>query len=430
LGKEASDRENRATRLRVALGAVTLGAAVIAASPARADVVYDLFPTVTVGATDNVTLATTTPTGGVGQLREGDGFTSLTVSAGLRYQAARSSHQITYRLTLTRFLEHPDADVFTNDVIATSSFDLTAKVNLRLSASGALSRTSSVDFGNAATATPTGTAQGANTYLATTFRQDLSYQPNPRRSYAESLSLAQIHYLDAVTPLPEATTVAATLRARRLFNRETIFVETQLSDSIATNAMPGAFNDGQVFVAQVMGGWRHELGPSWSTEVAAGPILMFKAGGPAVLAPGGSASLNYVNQYWFAGVAAAQVAAPNLYLGSATINDQIIARLALPLGRSERYYAVGYGGYAYARIATEQGSLTRYYDQLMAGASLAARLPKVPFNASLSYTLLDQRGSSSPINGNIPDIARQTVMLNVTGMFTFGPGTPPILGVN
>jgi hypothetical protein len=393
-------------------------------------VIYDVVPTVAVGATDNVRVAADSATGGVSNPREASGFTTINFDAGLRYQAARSTHAINYRLAWTRFFADESADSLSNGLVASSSFNLSARLTLRFAATGAISRTSAVGFGNPAMVVPTGVAANPNLFVATSVLQALSYQPNPRRSYAQTLSFAQLQYLAAATPLPDTKVVSGSFRANQIVGRQTFFLDSRLSYSAATNPAlgAGAFSDGNVFLAQLAVGWHDDLSRAWSSDLQGGPVAMFKLDGPFVLAPGGIAALNYVDRYWFASVTASQLPAPNLYLGEATITDQLFVRLALPLGRSEVYYVTGFGGYIYARIADAQVALTRAYDQLTAGAALAATARLHPVGASLSYTALSQRGSSSP-SGEIPDLARQIVMLNVFGTFTFGRGTPPIFGL-
>jgi hypothetical protein len=408
--------------------AVALGAAIslLKGGGARAEVLYDLLPSAATGITSNArAVAADSP-----DQHEG-AFATTAVAAGARYRGARAQHSLFYRLALTRFFDDTEADSVSNSLALSSLFNLSARVDLRLGATAVLSRTSAVDFANPMTVTPTGTNAGTTLYLTSTASQELSFQPNPRLTYTEGLAFSLLRYVDSPMPLPRTTAVAGTFRASRLIRRESVFLDARLTDSTTTNPAlpPGSFEDGQVFMAQASLGWRHEFSPAWSSEVQAGPIVMFKTDGRGVLAPGASGSLNYSHLYWFATLNAGQVAAPNLYIGGATINDQVFFRLALPLGRSELLYVAGYGGYVFARLANDQGPFLRMYDQLLGGANLTAHARKLPFAASLTYMVVDQRGSSTMVGGEIPDLARQTVMVNITGTFTFGPGSPPIIGV-
>jgi hypothetical protein len=419
-------------RARVAgAAAVVGGALVLAGAVARAQAVYDLTPMAAVGATTNATAAGTSPTV-ISPDQQNGAFTTVSVGAGARYQAARASYAVADRLSLTRFTDNSAANSLTNAFTVGTSVNATARIELRLSAGALLSRASAVEFSNPTTAAPQASFAGTSTFLGVSAGQEATYQPNARQSYAQALSFAQVHYLDSSAQLPSSTVLAATVRAGRLVRRDTFFVEGRLTDSFTSNPAidAGPLSSGQIFLAQLQGGWRRDLTPALSAEVQAGPIAMFKIGGPGVIAPGGSASLSYRRLIWFANVALTQTASPNLFVGGATISDQIFARLALPLGKSELYYVAGYGGYVYARMVNDTLTLTRAFDQLVGGLSLAARLQKLPVFASVTYLVVDQRGSGGPNDpqGEIPDLARQTVMLNVAGTFAFGRGTPPIFG--
>ena len=48
-------------------------------------------------------------------------------------------------------------------------------------------------------------------------------------------------------------------------------------------------------------------------------------------------------------------------------------------------------------------------------------------NPSATYMALTQRGSNLP-NHEIPDLARQTVLVTISGVLNFGKGTPPLFG--
>ena len=408
------------------------GALVLCGAGARAQAVYDLTPTVGAGATTNALAAGTNPAT-ISPDQQGGSFATVSLGAGARYQGARTNYGAANRFSLTRFSDNSQANSLTDAFTANASVNPSARLQLRLSAAALLSRASAVEFANPATVNPQGTFAGTTTFIGTTAGQDASYQPNARQTYAESLSFAQVHYLgDGAAAMPSNFVIAGAGRAGRIVRRDPYFVVARLTDSFTSNAAldAGPLANCQIFLASLQGGWRRELTPTWTVEAMGGPISVFKIGGPGVIAPGGGATVSYRRLFWFATVAVTQTASPDLFLGGATISDQIFFRLALPLGKSELYYVAGYGGYVYARTANDRLTLTRAYDQLMGGLSLSAHLRKLPIFASLTYLLVDQRGSGSPNDpqGEIPDLARQTVMVNVAGTFAFGRGTPPIYG--
>ena len=149
---------------------------------------------------------------------------------------------------------------------------------------------------------------------------------------------------------------------------------------------PDPLSTGNVFFGQLLAGWGHEMSPTWSSQVQAGPAIIFKVGGPTVLSPAGLVALDYARLPWFMSFTASQAPAPNLLIAQATVTDQVIARVAMPLGRSENLYVGGFASYIYAREATSGGSLTRAYDQIQGGASLFYRSQKSPISEPRSPT--------------------------------------------
>jgi hypothetical protein len=185
------------------------------------------------------------------------------------------------------------------------------------------------------------------------------------------------------------------------------------------------FAQGQTFTTELLAGWEHDLGAVWTTVVAAGPMAVFQVGGPYIFGAAAVAGLTYHRRPWFASLILSQTPAPNLYLGIMTINDEAFLRLALPLTRNERVFVAGFGSAIYARVPENQLDFTRAFDQETVGASLTTQSAKLPLAAGLQYTFTIQHGGTSRLGGT-PDVERQVLMLTVTGLFGWGPGTAPL----
>ncbi len=392
--------------------------------PARAHLTYELSPVVGTGATDNVTVASD------GQDHFADGFVQVSAVGRARYQAQLSEYALGYRVMLTRYLRESGFDTIAQSVSASSSFSLTGRLTLRLFANGELTHTSSTSPNpDPATFVPQAAIATAQPYYSLAATEDMSYSATPRTTFGETLSLARIHFLgnNSNVGTPTTSVITGVLHGHRSTGRETYSLTAIMSDSIADaapNTMADPLATGQVFFGQLLAGWGHELSPTWTTQVQAGPAIIFKIGGPAVLSPAGLVAVNYARLPWYMTFAASQAPAPNLLIGQATVTDQVLARVAMPLGRSEMVYVGVFGSYLYAREATEGGSLKRSYDQFQGGASVFARSPRSPIGGSLSYVALTQRGNGVETQS----LAWQSVMLNISGTFAWGPGTPPLFG--
>jgi hypothetical protein len=184
-----------------------------------------------------------------------------------------------------------------------------------------------------------------------------------------------------------------------------------------------------VVLTNVGVGWRRDFTFELSAEIKVGALGVIPVGGgSSLIEPAGTVTVGYRRTYWFASLTAYQAATPNLFVAAATISDAILARFALPLGHSERFYALGYGGYTHARLV-QAGGTQPGYDSFTAGASLTARSDRYPFWGSLDYTFSDQQGNGCndpTMCTQIADIRRMALMLTVGGAFSTGREPPPI----
>ena len=394
-----------------------------AAAPARADMILQLVPSLGVGITDNAANATTDAA------RRSDGFATVALGASGRSTGALTTHSLAYQLAYTRFFQSLGPSTLTNGLAWTSAFKPTARLDVALTASVLLSRLARVDPNDLTTVMPQAAVGGTNYFLSTAVGQTLLYQPTGTRTLEQGLTVAQVRYLGASSDLPTTTFIQGRARGSLQVGLNSYFLDVQLSDAYTPvdPAIVGASATGHTLLARVLAGWQRELSPSWSSSIAAGPTALAKPEGPVIIAPAGYATLNFARRPWFATLTVAQQAAPNLFLGEATLNDQVLARLALPLTRTDLVFVTGFASYIYARLANDQGTLGRAFDQRTAGVGVSGRVQSLPFVATLQYTIIDQNGSA--LGGRVfPDLFRQTLLLNVSGVFMWGKGTPPLFG--
>jgi hypothetical protein len=230
---------------------------------------------------------------------------------------------------------------------------------------------------------------------------------------------------------PTTTLLTLALSGNRLVGRETLMLDLMVSDMVTqfdSSVAVDPSRTGHTLFARLLAGWRHELSTFWSTTLQAGPSVIVRLDGNGVLAPAAVATLGYANMPWYAALTLAQTPMAHPYVGEATITDQALARLAVPVARSERIFVGGYGGYIYARVANGEAQLDRLFDAFVAGASLTYRFKSVPLAAAASYMVLSQRGSSLPGRGEIADYARQYMLISLRADLAWGPGTPPLFG--
>jgi hypothetical protein len=410
---------------RTAAIIVAGGALLRVGLPAQAGVVYELQPTVAVGVTDNAT--NTAPP----NPRLSDEFGTVAGTARARLRKVHADHSLGYRLSETSYLHGRGATILSQELAWLSDFTPSVALDLRLGLSASYSRTSN-PVGLDVNGAPQSAQLGLDTaLLSSTATEELRYQASLRTRLLEGLRASGVRYLlpsAAGNPAaqPQITSSYAfggLLRGERDFGRNVLSLQLEASDTRTAVSGPGTLPDQALFV-QALAGWRRDLSLTWFAELQAGALEVFDFHGTNIVEPAGAAALSYRRIEWFASLTASQAATSNLFIGAVTISDQVSARLALPLSRSQRTYLLGYGGYTYARFADREGT-RRAYELRAAGASFTARGQRLPIWASLEYTISSQLGTEG-VNGAVPDIRRQVVMLTVGGAFVLGPGTPSV----
>jgi hypothetical protein len=410
------------SRLAAATALVVAAGAAGAAREAHADIVYHLLPTLTLGVTNNAGAATNM------QNAVADEFTIAGVSAIADYLGARQNHTLTFNFGYTHYLHGQGQETLSAGAGWRSAITPTPMLSLIFGASGSISRTSNVAVPDLTTVMPQAMIAGSQEYYAVSATQGMLLVPTPRRTFAESIGFSQLHYINAPEGLPTTTFLTAGFRGLINNARDTYFLDLAWSDTYVPTMLAGAntpFGQGNTFSTTLLAGWRRELTARWTGQLAAGPTAIYNLSGTAVIAPSATVTGLYERKPWFMSVVITQAPYPNLYLGQATLNDQATVFLALPLTKNETLFVSGNAAYIYARVAGQSGNLGKAFDQVQAGASLHARTPKVPLIATLEYVFVDQHGASTSA---VPGFTRQTLMLNITGTFSFGAGSPPLFG--
>jgi hypothetical protein len=401
----------RRAAVLAAAAAVTFGA-----GRARAEIVYDLAPAAGVGITNNANLAappSATMPNAVGPQR--DEFTNLEIAARARYLGASSNYMVGYRLAWTHYFQGHGIATFSNDLMLLANLNPTSRLELHLTGNASLSRVSSVVLTNPATGVPpTGTVGGDHLYLGVGAGEEAVYHPNARWTYLETVTATRITYLDSGAP-PDGLTVTGRGRAEVTTGLDTYSLEASGFGTIsAIDALS----------AQLLAGWRREISVNWTSELQLGVMGLF-SNTTSTVGPSGNAILSYRHIPWFATLTVSRIPTANLFLGEPTVNNQAVLRLTLPLNREETAAITGMAAYLYANQASAQ--FTRAYDQRSAAATIGSRLGKLPLYASLDYTILSQHNNPD-VPTPAPNLFRWVLTLNLRALFTFGPGTPPILG--
>ena len=415
-------------RARLFVRAVALAAAVASgavSSRARAAVIYLVTPTTSVGATSNAQA-----------LADGSAstFTGLSLNAQLRLEQPRMRHAVTYGLTYSHYFASGTRDTIGNNLFATSAFDITGALGLTLGAGATISRTSSVG-----TASLAGQAAlpGSRLYIVSSAQEGLGYQATQRLRFGQLFSVNRVDYLtESLQTSPggrPSTSLTAGLRGDYAWTNDGVSLDATGTDLMAgpgTDPLGNPVPGGHTLLGQATAGWHHDYSLVWSSELRAGMAWMMPPSGKVTPLPTAIANLDYRRFPWFAGVTAQHAPVANLFLGVATVNDQVLLRLSVPLDRGELVVLAGTASYSRARAADPNDPLAAIYnyDQLAAGGVLSVRFKERPLFGSVAYSLMDQHGTAPMGAGQTLNVVRHTVLINLTAAFMFGPGTPPLMG--
>jgi len=400
--------------------AVAAGTSIGSYAPrARADVNYELLPSLAAGATSN---AQATVIGAP------DYFLSMSCLGQVRQRGARETASIGYRLSLSHYFRGNGTDTVGNELLALAGFNLTAATELHLTASGVLSRTSQV--GTLGLLEPQAATSGSSLFLSTNGGEELSWQGN-RWRLSENLGASTLIYPGS-TPAPNrrnVTVLTGGARADYGWPVDALSLDVRVSQFFAEAAPAGnglpAVDELATPYGTAMLGWRHDLTQELSFELQGGAAYYANNAGADVYAPAGRVFVAYRKRAYFATLEISQEPSVNLLTALVSLNDQAFVRLALPVDPRELIVVSGYAGAIYARTADANATLVRAYDQETVGALVSVQFGMLPLAGSLEYNFVDQHGGPGVIVP-VPDILRHVFMLHLTAALEFGPGTPPL----
>jgi hypothetical protein len=383
-------------------------------------VVYELSPATSVGATSNVQALTS---------GQASAFSSVTGMARLRVDTPRTHHSLSSRVAYTYYFVDGVRPTLAGDVNGSSSFDLSGAASLSLGAGAMITRTATVaslDLAGQAT------VPGSRLFVASSASQGLTYLATTRLSLSQGFGVNRVDYLTSsfeTSPTGRSSTgLSARLGGSYAWRIDSLSLGGTgmiLMANAGLDPLGNPVPAGNTLLGQGLAGWRRDLSTTWSAELQGGVGWMVPPSGKVLVLPAGIATIGYRHLPWYATLMLQHAAAPNLFLGIATINTQAALTVTLPLDRGERYVLAGFGSFARADV-TDPVAGAYNYNLISVGSSLSVRFRDLPLFGSVTYTLIDQHGTA-PMGGTL-DVVRHTVMVNLTAAFMWGPGTPPVGG--
>jgi hypothetical protein len=405
------------TQRRRFLTAVAAAAVLLLAGRASAQLAFALDPSLGIGYTDNANASPTDPIG--------SGFATVSAIARLEYHGLTSEYALGYRFAATRYFANAGIDTTSHEVTGAATFHLSPDLSLRFAAGGALGRTSALTAVPTTVTTPQAALPGSSRFVSANAAEELTFDPHPQWRLTQGLTASTVKYRDLVPEAPRNSTLGGLVRVEHPIGLETPSLELSVTDFLLTGGAPGRVPATPFHFIMLVAeaGWGHEWSPILTSNLQGGLATMTPSVGGTTYVPAGRAAVSYRRLAWFATVSVEQQPVPNLLTGQATINDTLLANVTLPLEPREQLVLAGTAALAYARVPDLQGELHHAYDLWSLTGVLSYRFIRAPLYLSLLYALVDQRGAGTGL-----DLFRQTITLNLTGSFLWGPGTPPEFG--
>jgi hypothetical protein len=410
----AARRSAMPPRLLTVMAAAIL---LLVARRASAQLTFAFDPSLSIGYTDNANASPNDPVG--------SGFGTVSAIGRLEYHGLTSEYALGYRFAVTRYFSNAGINTTSQEVNAAATFHLTPDLGLRFTAGGALGRTSALTVVSSTIATPQAAMPGSSRFTTANAGEELTFDPHPQWRLTQGLTASTVKYRDVVPEPPRNSTLGGLVRVEHPIGLETPSLELSVTDFLLTGGAPGRVpaTPFHIIMTVAEAGWGHEWNPILSSNLQAGLCTMTPSVGGTTYVPAGRAAVSYRRLTWFATLSVEQQPLPNLFTGQASINDTLLANVTLPLEPREQWVVAGTAALAYARMPDLQGDLHHVYDLYTVTGLVSYRFVRAPLYLSLLYSLVDQRAAGTGL-----DLFRQTITLNLTGSFLWGPGTPPLFG--
>jgi hypothetical protein len=256
----------------------------------------------------------------------------------------------------------------------------------------------------------------------------LEAEPRFAWRVAQSLRFSAFVPLDRGT-IADSYQVAGELGFDRVFRVDALGVvaRSQFIDFVQPRDpmtdVPIGFDQRQVLTT-VVGRWRRDWSPSWSTEAALGGVSLVgssadpTASTQSAWKPSALAALRWSRDIGSAELRYSHDVAPNVLAGRTFDTDGVALTAGVPVVRAKMYLGATVG-YQHARdLSLVAGGAEASADVFLVDATVGWT-PIPILNVYARYALFDQFGSP-PVNGMralLGDITRNTVMLGVAVLY-------------
>ncbi|MDB4967900.1 MAG: uncharacterized protein JWN44_3589 [Myxococcales bacterium] len=382
---------NRSRSVAPATLALTTLLALSLARPgrSRANETVQGLVTVAAGWTDNVLARPTREQDAVFQLRPGVVFTS---------GGARGVQQLGDTFSADLFALHSNGNSYSNRLYWTGLFLLSPKTQLFTQVDSNVGKLNTLNSLSDSSAAVTGVLPpGGTVFFDTTARENFYWTVDKEWRANQAGSFRVFVPLVPSNASPVTWDGVLSLGTERLFRRDSVGIDfrteyiqyDELRDS-QTNAVITPFQ--RQLVLSLLPRWRRDWSAFWSSELAAGALLAFRAedGSGLLVEPVGLAAIRYIRLQLTGELAYAHNVTANPYAGQTFAVDEVALRA---LFRFPERTHVAFGAtcsYQHARaVDALPGAALASFDVLLADATVTWQ-PRPEIGVFLRYQFFDQ----------------------------------------
>jgi hypothetical protein len=319
---------------RVVTALITIGTLAIDPPLGAADERLQGSLTTITGVTDNVRSASDPPPAGtLGP--EFDSFMNVSPSLRLSIERARAIHVLEYVFSANLYLEHSEANSYSNRLAWQAAFNLTPTGQLMTGVSATQGELNTFDATLPAPVDPTPLPAGSELYLNADAYQAYVWDVTSVWHAEQNLRVAHHRSLEDPALTPTTWDLNLGFAIERAWKYDSGALLPRFGYTITDYSPTGVTSPTQhLMLTGLEARWRHDIGNYWTSELRAGAVMLFDAedaGHTAGPFPSGAGILRYVHPEGTASLTVGRAVRANLFTGSNYLAEEAILYGALPL---------------------------------------------------------------------------------------------------
>jgi hypothetical protein len=310
--------------------------------------------------------------------KSADAFAILSPGAVYAIETAAAIHRLTYAYTAHLFLTNPAANVYSNRLEWRGFMSPAPRLELMLGARAMQShRHTENTLFNASETAVTATLPGTGAFIRATADEGLTYRLSPEWSLHQGIAGGlQAPVFDDRGP--KTYFAGGRLGLEHAWEMDALGVETRaryvaFDGTVLTRT--GVVGDQSQLITELVGTWRHDWNPDFSSRVEAGAAnVQLITRDRQFWQPVGLAALSYFREEGEAELSYRHALTTSVFLGVTFLTDEVRLSGAIPLDRHARMFVASSVAYQHSRILDVQGELATRLNVFLGDVSFGYRV--------------------------------------------------------